>query len=153
VTIAKPFAVGRTDVTFAEWHICVAAGACPKVSDNGWGGDDRPVIRLSWEVAKGYVTWLKQMTGKDYRLLSEAEWEYAARAGNQGRWSFGDDEAQLDDYARFPENSKTQPVAKKKPNAFGLYDMHGNVYQWVEDPYNFVLERRWTVPCGMVMAA
>ena len=78
------------------------------------------------------------MTGKDYRLLSEAEWEYAARAGNQGRWSFGDDEAQLGDYAWFNRNSdvKTQPVAKKKPNAFGLYDMHGNVWQWVEDPYH-----------------
>jgi formylglycine-generating enzyme required for sulfatase activity len=78
------------------------------------------------------------MTGKDYRLLSEAEWEYAARAGNQGRWSFGDDQAQLGDYAWFFDNSddKTQPVAKKKPNAFGLYDMHGNVMQWVEDTYH-----------------
>jgi formylglycine-generating enzyme required for sulfatase activity len=93
---------------------------------------------MSWEEAKGYVTWLKQMTGKDYRLLSEAEWEYAARAGNPGRWSFGDDETQFGDYAWFRGNSdgKTQPVAKKKPNAFGLYDMHGNVWQWVEDPYH-----------------
>jgi formylglycine-generating enzyme required for sulfatase activity len=138
VTIAKPFAVGKTDITFAEWDICVAAHACPKVSDNGWGRGDRPVILVSWEEAKGYVTWLKRMTGKDYRLLSEAEWEYAARAGNQGRWSFGDDEAQLGDCAWFSSNSesKTQPVAKKKPNAFGLYDMHGNVFQWVEDPYH-----------------
>jgi formylglycine-generating enzyme required for sulfatase activity len=138
VTIAKPFAVGRTDVTFAEWDICVAAGACPKVSDNGWGHGDRPVILVNWEEAKGYVTWLKRMTGKDYRLLSEAEWEYAARAGNQGRWSFGDDETQLGEHTWFSENSenKTQPVAKKKPNAFGLFDMHGNVLQWVEDPYH-----------------
>jgi formylglycine-generating enzyme required for sulfatase activity len=138
VTIAKPFAVGRTDVTFAEWDNCVAAAACPKVSDNGWGGGDRPVILVSWEEAKGYVTWLKRMTGKDYRLLSEAEWEYSARAGNQGRWSFGDDVGQLGDYAWFDTNSKakTQPVAKKKPNSFGLYDMHGNVWQWVEDPYH-----------------
>jgi formylglycine-generating enzyme required for sulfatase activity len=138
VTIAKPFAVGRTDVTFDEWGGCVAAGACPKVSDDGWGRGDRPVIEVSWEEAKGYITWLKRMTGKDYRLLSEAEWEYSARAGNQGRWSFGDDEAQLGEYAWFIENSdhKTQPVAKKKPNAFGLYDMHGNVWQWVEDPYH-----------------
>ena len=138
VTIAKTFAVGRTDITFAEWDICVAAGACRKVSHNGWGRGDRPVILVSWEEAKGYVRWLKRMTGKDYRLLSEAEWEYAARAGNQGRWSFGDDEAQLGDYAWFNRNSdvKTQPVAKKKPNAFGLYDMHGNVWQWVEDPYH-----------------
>jgi formylglycine-generating enzyme required for sulfatase activity len=138
VTIAKPFAVGRTDVTFAEWDICVAAGPCPTVSDNGWGRGDQPVILVSWEEAKGYVTWLKRMTGKAYRLLSEAEWEYSARAGNQGRWSFGDDQAQLGDYAWFSSNSgrKTQPVAKKKPNAFGLYDMIGNVWQWVEDPYH-----------------
>jgi formylglycine-generating enzyme required for sulfatase activity len=138
VTIAKPFAVGKTDVTFAEWDICVAARACPKVFDTGWGRGNRPVIWVNWEEAKGYVTWLSRMTGKDYRLLSEAEWEYSARAGNQGRWSFGDDEAQLGDYAWFSENSdsKTQLVAKKKPNAFGLYDMHGNVFQWVEDPYH-----------------
>jgi formylglycine-generating enzyme required for sulfatase activity len=138
VAIVKPFAVGRTDVTFAEWDSCVAAGACPKVPDNGWGRGDRPVILVSWEEAKGYVAWLKRITGKDYRLLSEAEWEYAARAGNPGRWSFGDDETQLGDYAWFKPNSEgmTQPVAKKKPNAFGLYDMVGNVSQFVGDPYH-----------------
>jgi hypothetical protein len=139
VTIDKPFAVGKTDVTFAEWDICAAAGACLKVSDNGWGRDDRPVILVNWEDTKGYVTWLKRMTGKDYRLLSEAEWEYSARAGNRGRWSFGDDDSQLGDYAWFNANSdgKTQPVGKKKPNAFGLYDMHGNVDHWVEDPWHY----------------
>jgi formylglycine-generating enzyme required for sulfatase activity len=138
VTIAKPFAVGRTDVTFAEWDSCVAAGACLKALDDGWGRGDRPVILVSWEEVNGYVAWLKRMTGKDYRLLSEAEWEYAARAGNPGRWSFGDDETQLGDYAWSKANSegKTQPVAKKKSNAFGLYDMHGNVSQLVEDPYH-----------------
>jgi formylglycine-generating enzyme required for sulfatase activity len=78
------------------------------------------------------------MTGKDYRLLSEAEWEYAARAGSQERWSFGGDEVQLGDYAWYNRNSqyKTHPVSKKKPNALGLYDMHGDVSQWVEDPYH-----------------
>jgi formylglycine-generating enzyme required for sulfatase activity len=138
VTIAKPFAVGRTDVTYAEWDSCVAAGACPKVRDNGWGRGDRPVILVSWEEVKGYVAWLQRITGKDYRLLSEAEWEYAARAGNPGRWSFGDDEIQLGDYAWFKRNSEgmTQPVATKMPNAFGLYDMLGNVSQFVEDPYH-----------------
>ena len=140
VTIARPFAVGKTDVTFAEWDVCIAAGACPKVFDNGlaWAWGDQPVILVSWDEAKGYAAWLKRMTGKDYRLLSETEWEYAARAGNQGRWSFGDDEHQVHDYAWFRGNSSDQihPVAKKKPSAFGLYDMHGNVWQWVEDCYH-----------------
>jgi formylglycine-generating enzyme required for sulfatase activity len=84
VTIAKPFAVGKTEVTFAEWDACVAAGACLKASDNGWGGDDRPVINVSWDDAKQYIAWLRRITRKEYRLLSEAEWEYAARAGNSG---------------------------------------------------------------------
>jgi formylglycine-generating enzyme required for sulfatase activity len=138
VTFAKPFAVGRADLTFAEWDMCVAAGACPEIPDNGWGRGDRPVINVSWEGAKGYVAWLKQMTGKEYRLPSEAEWEYAARADNQRRYSFGNYEAQLGDYAWYSKNSEamTHPVGTKKPNAFGLYDMHGNVWQWVEDCYH-----------------
>jgi formylglycine-generating enzyme required for sulfatase activity/class 3 adenylate cyclase len=137
VTIGQPFAVGKTAVTFAEWDTCVAAGACPKAEDSGWGRDDRPLTNVSWDEAKTYSTWLAKQTGKPYRLLTEAEWEYAARAGNPGRYSFGDDETQLDEYAWFSKNSdgKTQPVGTKKPNAFGLYDMHGNVWQWVEDCY------------------
>jgi formylglycine-generating enzyme required for sulfatase activity/class 3 adenylate cyclase len=137
VTIGQPFAVGKTDVTFAEWDTCVAAGACPEVADSGWGRDDRPVISVTWDEAKIYTAWLAKQTGKPYRLLTEAEWEYAARAGNPGRYSFSDDETQLDEHAWFSMNSggKTQPVGTKKPNAFGLYDMHGNVWQWVEDCY------------------
>jgi len=137
VTIAQPFAAGKTDVTFAEWDTCVAAGACLRAPDSGWGRDDRPVIYVSWDEAKIYVAWVARLTGKPYRLLTEAEWEYAARAGNPGRYSFGDDETQLGEYAWFSKNSgsKTQPVGTKKPNAFGLYDMHGNVWQWVEDCY------------------
>jgi formylglycine-generating enzyme required for sulfatase activity len=78
VTIAKPIAVGRTEVTFAQWDTCVAAGACRKVGDNAWGRGDRPVINVGWNDAAQYVEWLARMTGKPYRLLSEAEWEYAA---------------------------------------------------------------------------
>jgi formylglycine-generating enzyme required for sulfatase activity len=136
VTIAKPFAVGRTEVTFAEWDTCVAASACPNVPDYGWGRGDQPVINVSWDLAKQYIAWLSRIIGKEYRLLTEAEWEYAARAGNPTLFSFGDDPAQLDQYAWYSENSvglMTHPVGGKRPNDFGLYDMHGNVSEWVED--------------------
>jgi formylglycine-generating enzyme required for sulfatase activity len=138
VMIAKPFAVGRTEVTFAEWDVCARARDCQNASDSNWGREDRPVINVSWDDAKQYVAWLSKMTGKGYRLLTEAEWEYAARAGSQTRFSFGDDEALLDQYAWYKGNSenKTQPVGKKLANAFGLHDMHGNVYEWVEDPWH-----------------
>jgi formylglycine-generating enzyme required for sulfatase activity len=91
VRIAQAFAVGKYDVTFAEWDACVALGACASASDSGWGRDDRPVINVSWEDAKAYVAWLSHMTGKEYRLLSEAEWEYAARAGTTTAYYWGDD--------------------------------------------------------------
>jgi hypothetical protein len=91
VMIAKLFAVGRTEVTFAEWDACVAAGGCPKVPDSSWGRYDRPVINVSWDDAKQYADWLSRITGKKYRLLSEAEWEYAARAGTTTIYSWGDD--------------------------------------------------------------
>ena len=136
------------DVTFDQYDACIEAGGCVDTcvgadfcknvaADQGWGRRRRPVINVNWYNAKQYAKWLSAMTGKSYRLLSEAEWEYAARAGSDARWSFGDDLAQLGDYAWFKTNSggKTHPVGDKKPNAFGFYDMHGNVYQWVEDCY------------------
>jgi sulfatase-modifying factor enzyme 1 len=90
VTIAKPFAVSKFEVTFAEWDACVAAAACPQVQDH-WGRGEMPVINVSWGGAKQYANWLSRLTGKDYRLLTEAEWEYAARAGTASRYSWGDD--------------------------------------------------------------
>jgi hypothetical protein len=105
VTIAAPFAVSKTEVTFPEWDACIAAGACARVSDSaGWGRDGRPVINVSWDDAKQYVAWLSRMTGKAYRLLTEAEWEYAARAGSAARFAFGDDEGQLDRHAWYNRN-------------------------------------------------
>jgi formylglycine-generating enzyme required for sulfatase activity len=90
VTIAKPFAVSKFEVTFEEWDACVVAAACPRAPD-GWGRGEMPVINVSWRDAKQYVAWLSQLTGKEYRLLTEAEWEYAARAGANTRYSWGED--------------------------------------------------------------
>jgi formylglycine-generating enzyme required for sulfatase activity len=138
VAIRQSFAVGKFEVTFAEWEACVAGGGCTGNSnpnEPGWGKGRRPVINVSWVHAKEYVDWLARKTGKSYRLLSEAEWEYAARAGSGGRWTFGDNESQLGEFGWYSSNSgdKTQPVGGKKPNAWGLHDMHGNVWEWVED--------------------
>jgi tripartite-type tricarboxylate transporter receptor subunit TctC len=139
VTIAKPFAVGKFDVTFAEWDACADAGACSRVLDGGWGRSDRPVINVSWDDAKLYVAWLSRMTGKPYHLLSEAEWEYAARARATTAYYWGDDvargRANCHGCGSEWELIQTSPVGSFKPNAFGLYDMAGNVWQWVEDTY------------------
>jgi formylglycine-generating enzyme required for sulfatase activity len=136
VVFAQPFAVSRFDVTFDDWDACAAYGDCdPHASDSGFGRGRQPVINVTWDDAKQYAAWLSRITGKPYRLLSEAEWEYAARAGTRTAYSFGDDESMLDEYAWYSPNSgwRPHPVGEKKPNAFGLYDMHGNVWQWVED--------------------
>jgi formylglycine-generating enzyme required for sulfatase activity len=139
VTILTPIAIGKTEVTFDQWGACVAAQACKdSTSDRG----DRPVINVSWDDAHRYVAWLSRITRKDYRLLSEAEWEYAARAGGQFRFSFGDDEARLGQYAWYINNSDdtTHSVGQRPANAFGLQDMHGNVWEWVEDRWHETYE-------------
>jgi formylglycine-generating enzyme required for sulfatase activity len=136
VHFANPFAIGKYEVTFDEWEACVSAGGCPGALDNNnWGSGGRPVINITWDNAKLYVAWLSNLTGKSYRLPSEAEWEYAARAGTTTIYFFGDEPTPLGEYAWYRVNSdeKTQPVGKKKPNAFGVYDVYGNVGEWVED--------------------
>jgi len=103
----------------------------------GWGKEKQPVIGITHNSAVKYCEWLSARTGKKYRLPTEAEWEYAARAGTKTAYSFGDDPATIGDYAWFRTNSEEQPHlgGKKKPNAWGLYDMHGNVAEWVGDLY------------------
>ncbi|MCI0465759.1 MAG: SUMF1/EgtB/PvdO family nonheme iron enzyme [Beijerinckiaceae bacterium] len=143
VTIAKRFAVSKFEVTFADWAACVAVGGCPqegRASGAGMGRDKKPVIYVSWDDAKHYVAWFSKMTGKEYRLLTEAEWEYAARAGTKTRYFWGDDpgkgNANCDGCGSQWDTKETAPVGSFKPNAFGLYNMHGNVWEWVEDAWH-----------------
>jgi formylglycine-generating enzyme required for sulfatase activity len=139
VTIAKPFAVGKFAVTFAEWDACVAGGGCGgyKPKDEGWGRGDRPVINVSWNDAKAYVAWLSRKTGKAYRLLSEAEREYVTRAGTETPYWWGSTiTPEQASYAAGESRQKTVPVKSFKPNPWGLYQVHGNVYEWVEDCWN-----------------
>jgi formylglycine-generating enzyme required for sulfatase activity len=112
---------------------CVSEGAGHVLGPRQPAGDQRELGRC-----QAVYPWLSRITGKNYRLLTEAEWEYAARAGSETRFSFGDDETQLDQLAWYSRNSnvKTQPVGEKRPNAFGLHDMHGNAWEWVEDPWH-----------------
>jgi formylglycine-generating enzyme required for sulfatase activity len=148
VVFARPFAVGRFAVTFDEWDACVAAGGCDGhvPSDEGWGRGRRPVINVSWYDAKAYVAWLSRATGADYRLLSEAEWEYVARAGTTTPFWWGASLSALQANYRGDVVSaasaageyrkQTLPVDTFEPNPWGLYQVHGNVYDWIEDCFN-----------------
>jgi formylglycine-generating enzyme required for sulfatase activity len=135
VTVS-PFEMAKTDITVAQYKACVDAGACgaPKTGGHcNWvKGGNYPLNCVDWEQADGYCKWAGG------RLPTEAEWERAARGGTDTKWSFGDDEAQLGDYAWYRDNSgdTTHPVGQKKPNQYGLYDMAGNVWQWVADWYD-----------------
>ncbi len=142
VTISQPFAVGKYEVTFNEWDKCVAGGGCGgfQALDEGWGRGRQPVKGASWDDAKAYVAWLSGETGQPYRLLSEAEWEYAARAGSTTSFWRGDDigrnNASCDGCGSQWDRKQTAPVGSFRPNDFGVYDMAGNVWEWVEDCWN-----------------
>ena len=158
VTIGPPFAIGMLEITFDEWDACVAAEGCNNYLpfDEGWGRGRRPVIHVNWHDANAYVDWLSQVTGEHYRLPSEAEWEYAARSGTITAYSFGNDEDELCVFANSADaglkagsqegylpvdcddgyGAETAPVGSFEPNLYGLYDMHGNVWEWVADCWN-----------------
>lgn len=147
VRFAKPFALGRTAMTFGHWDAAVACGACDGYSpdDHGWGRGDRPVINVSWNDAQAYVEWLAGATKRPYRLPSEAEWEHAARAGSQTPFWWGKsisaDQANYDSrlaYGGGPKSdwlSGTVPASCYDTNPWGLFNMHGNVWEWTEDCY------------------
>jgi formylglycine-generating enzyme required for sulfatase activity len=140
VTIPKPFAIGRREVTFDEWDKCAEDGACKyRPDDRDWGRGDRPAINLSWLDAKAFLTWLSQKTGQVYRLPSEAEWEYASRGGTNTPYWWGRDVGSRQANCRecnTGETQKTLPAGSYKPNPFGLYDTAGNAAEWVEDCWN-----------------
>jgi len=130
----KCFAMGKTPVTQKQWKAVMGSNPSHFTKN----GDNCPVENISWEDSLQFIQKLNAKTGNMYRLPSEAEWEYAARAGGTGQWFFGDDESQLEQYAWYDKNSdnRTHPVAQKRANAFGLFDVHGNVLEWVEDVWH-----------------
>ena len=142
VRILRPFAVGRFEVTLREWEACKVDGVCRRTLQRLREGWHRlPIANVRWKQATNYVGWLSRKTGKTYRLLTEAEWEYAARAGTRTRWWCGNRESCLGGVAWYSDNSaggthpvsRARPVGMKRANAFGLHDVHGNVWELVED--------------------
>ena len=148
------FRMGKYEVTFAQWDTCVADGGCGgyRPDDKGWGRGNWPVINVSWDDVQLFIDWLNSKTDGKFRLPTEAEWEYAARAGSTTKYHFGNSESQLCHYANHADDStdysdrnkscsdgigkRTATVGRYQPNNYGLYDMHGNVWEWVQDCWN-----------------
>ncbi len=155
VRLANSFAVGKYEITFTEYDAYVTETQMNQPDDEGFGRKTRPVINVSWDDVQGYLSWLSKKTGKNYRLLSEAKWEYVARAGSSSNYYFGGNSSQQCSYANGADTTKnsigyqlsnaaqctdgffgTAPVGSFEPNNFGLYDMLGNASEWVLDCYH-----------------
>ena len=151
VQVAR-FELSKYEVTFEEYDPFTAATGRVRPDDAGWGRGRRPVINVSWDDAVAYTQWLSQQTGERYRLPSEAEWEYAGRAGTETKYHYGNDESRLCDYGNYADTNtdyewrntacsdgvgtKTAIAGSYRPNTWGLHDMHGNVWEWVQDCWN-----------------
>lgn len=148
VTVASPLAISKFEITFDDFEACALEGGCSnyRPQDGGWGRGRRPVIYVSYDDAKSYVDWLRQKSGKAYRLLSEAEWEFAARGGTSTPFAAGeklqvtqanfDASSETTNRKRGSYEGKTVEVGSFPPNPYGLHDMEGNVFEWVEDCWN-----------------
>jgi formylglycine-generating enzyme required for sulfatase activity len=143
VEITRPFYLATTEVTVGQFRQFVEDKGYRRAGDR-WRDpgfdqtDNHPVVFVSWNAAIDFCKWLSEKEGKTYRLPTESEWEYCCRAGKSGfRYCYGDDDAQLEDYAWYHKNSGggTHPVGQKKPNDWGLHDMHGNAWEWCQDYY------------------
>jgi formylglycine-generating enzyme required for sulfatase activity len=161
VAITRTFAVAETELTFDEWDTCVTYGDCRQgVDEADWGRGQRPVINVTWDDAQRYVQWLSRITRRHYRLLTEAELEYATRAGAQTKYPWGNDLDRQHPHANCNgcggqwENTLTAPVRSFETNGFNLYQMVGNVYEWVQDCYHSTYDggppldgSEWTTGC------
>ena len=140
VNIEYNFALGQFPVTFADYDLYAKAEEKDLANDRGWGRKNRPVINVSWEDAQGYCRWLSAQTRREYRLPYEAEWEYAARAGTTTKYWWGDKSgknlANFDGSGSKWSNEQTSPVNAFKRNPFGLYDVHGNIWEWCSDNWH-----------------
>jgi formylglycine-generating enzyme required for sulfatase activity len=151
------FALGRYPVTFEEYDLFCRATDSRRPADNDWGRGRRPVVDVSWQDANSYCDWLSMVTGRPYRLPTEAEWEYACRAGSETVYFFGNDARLLGEYAWYADNAgnMTHPVGRKNPNEWGFYDMYGNVWEWCADSYqeDYYTELPMSNPAGAEQGA